>query len=169
MGDERIRPADALVADLPPPQPVSRTALTMSQVMLPSDANPMGNVHGGAVLKLIDSAAGVVAWRHAAGPIVTARLDEMSFLHAVYIGNLLTIHAAVNCVWRTSMEVGVRVVAEDLTTGETCHVASAYLILVAIDQHGQPRPVRQVLPETPDERRRQREAQERRARREARL
>ena len=149
-----------------PPRPVAHSAVTMSQLMLPSDANPMGNVHGGTVLKLIDTAAGVVAWKHVGGPIVTARLDEMSFLRPVFIGNLLTIKAAVNCVWRTSLEVGVRVEAEDLTSGRTWHVASAYLILVAIDAAGHPHPVRPLLVEGPTEQRRQRKAQERRERRE---
>ena len=149
------------------PRRVAESTLTMSQVMLPSDANPMGTVHGGTVLKLIDSAAGVVAWRHGRGPAVTARLDEMSFLRPVFIGNLVTVKACVNCVWRTSMEVGVRVEAEDILTGKTWHVASAYLILVGVDQTGQPRPLPTLLAETPDERRREQEAQERRRRREA--
>ena len=149
------------------PRRVAESTLTMSQVMLPSDANPMGTVHGGTVLKLIDSAAGVVAWRHARGPAVTARLDEMSFLRPVFIGNLVTVKAAVNCVWRTSMEVGVRVEAEDILGGETWHVASAYLILVGVDRAGHPRTLPPLLAETPEERRRQQEAQERRTRREA--
>ncbi|HEX2035052.1 MAG TPA: acyl-CoA thioesterase [Chloroflexota bacterium] len=140
----------------------------MSQLMLPSDANPAGNVHGGSILKLVDSAAGVVAMRHCRTRVVTARLDEMSFLHPVYIGNLVTVKAAVNDTGRTSLEVGVRVEAEDLATGETWHVGSAYLVFVALDAGGRPTAVPPLLPQTALERRRQTEARQRRARREAR-
>ncbi len=150
------------------PLTVEHSAATMSQLILPSDANPMGNVHGGTVLKLIDTAAGVVAWRHARGPIVTARLDEMSFLQPVFIGNLVTVKASVNAVWRASMEVGVRVEAEDLNSGNVWHVASAYLILVGIDRESRPRPLPPLSARTAVEQRRQREAQERRDLRDAR-
>jgi acyl-CoA hydrolase len=137
----------------------------MSQLMLPSDANSSGNVHGGTILKLVDSAAGVVAMRHCRRRVVTARLDEMSFLRPVYIGNLVTLKAAVNDTGRTSLEVGVRVEAEDLTGGETWHVGSAYLVFVALDASGQPAPVPALLAEGPEEVRRQDEARRRRARR----
>jgi acyl-CoA hydrolase len=141
----------------------------MSSLMLPSDANPMGNVHGGEVLKLIDTAAGVAARRHVRGPVVTARLDDMSFLHPVYIGNLLTVKASVNCTWHTSLEVGVRVEAEDLQSGERWHVASAYLILVGLGTDGRPTSVPPVLPVTSDEVRRYHGAVQRRTQRDARL
>ena len=89
----------------------------MSRQMLPSDANPYGNVHGGEVMKLIDAAAGAAATRHARTRVVTARIDELSFLAPVYVGHLVTAKASVNHVGRTSMEVGVRVEAEDMLTG----------------------------------------------------
>src|SRR5689334_22137488 len=114
--------------DPPEPKTVAQSQVTVSQLMLPEDANASGNVHGGAVLKLIDSAATVAAMRHCRQRVVTARLDEMSFLRPVYIGNLLTIRASVNAVGSPSMEAGVRAEAEDLSTGETWHVASAYLV-----------------------------------------
>ncbi|MHB8993411.1 MAG: acyl-CoA thioesterase, partial [Chloroflexota bacterium] len=84
--------------------------------MLPTDANPSGNVHGGTIMKLVDNVGGVVAVRHCRRRIVTARIDEMSFLHPVYVGDLVTLKASMNGVGRTSMEVGVRVETEDLHT-----------------------------------------------------
>ena len=147
------------------PKHVSDSALTMSQLMLPSDANPWGNVHGGSILKLVDSAAGVVAARHSRARVVTARLDEMSFLRPVYIGNLVTLKAAVNDTGRTSLEVGVRVEAEDLASGETWHVGSAYLVFVALDPAGRPALVPPIETLTPEDRRRQTAARQRRARR----
>ena len=154
-----------LAPPTPAPKRVAESSVTMSQFMLPSDANPSGNVHGGSILKLVDSAAGVVAMRHCRRRVVTARLDEMSFLRPVYIGNLVTLKAAVNDTGRTSLEVGVRVEAEDLTSGETWHVGSAYLVFVALDASGQPAPVPALMAESPDEVRRQVEARGRRARR----
>lgn len=133
--------------------------------MLPPDANPWGNVHGGTIMKLVDSAAGVVATRHCRSRVVTARIDEMSFLEPVSIGDVVTIKASVNDTGRTSLEVGVRVEAEDLRSGRTWHVGSAYLVFVSLDDEGHPQAVAPLLPETADERRRQRDARERRARR----
>jgi len=124
--------------------------------------NLMGNVHGGEIMRLIDSAAGIAASRHAGGPVVTASLDQMSFLHPVHIGNVLFVHASVNDVGRTSMEVGVRVEAEDLFSGRRTHTSSAYLVFVALDEQGRPRPVPALEPETEVERRRQAEAKIRR-------
>src|SRR2546423_13216143 len=124
----------------------------MSRTMLPSDANPYGNVHGGEIMRLIDEVAGAAATRHARARVVTARIDELSFLAPVYVGHLVTAKASVNHVGRTSMEVGVRVDSEDLLTGETVHVASAYLVFVAIDEHGRPAPRPPPNAGTPDER-----------------
>src|SRR3954451_1219350 len=149
----------------PAPKRGAESAVIMSQFMLPSDANPSGNVHGGSILKLVDSAAGVVAMRHCRTRVVTARLDEMSFLRPVFIGNLVTLKAAVNDTGRTSLEVGVRVEAENLTSGETWHVGSAYLVFVALDAAGRPSPVPPLLVEAPEEVRRQGEARQRRGRR----
>ncbi len=136
--------------------------MTLSQVMGMAQANLMGNVHGGEVMKLIDTAAGIAASRHAGGPAVTMSLDQMSFLHPVHVGNVVFVHASVNDVGRTSMEVGVRVEAEDFVTGERTHTSSAYLVFVALDEHERPRPVPPLEPETDVERRRQAEAKIRR-------
>jgi uncharacterized protein (TIGR00369 family) len=147
---------------MPDPKPVSASKTIMSRTMLPSDANPHGNVHGGEIMKLIDACAGAAATRHARSKVVTARLDELSFLAPVYVGDLVTASASVNHVGRSSMEVGVRVDAEDLLTGKTAHVASAYLVFVSIDEAGRPVPLPPLLPETDDERRRMKAAEERR-------
>src|SRR5579883_2850952 len=137
----------------------------MSQVMLPGDANPFGNVHGGVIMKLVDTAAGVCATRHVRGQTVTARIDSMSFLQPVYVGDLVTLKASVNDVGRTSMEVGVRVEAENILTGVVRHVSSAHLVFVALDQSGRPRDVPPIVAETDDEKRRMAEAKLRRANR----
>ena len=135
----------------------------MSRAMLPSDANPFGNVHGGEVMKLIDSCAGTAAQRHARSRVVTARIDELSFLAPVYVGDLVTATASVNDVGSKSMEIGVRVEAENTLTGKTVHVSSAYLVFVATDADGRPIPVPPVVAETADERRRMTAAKARRA------
>ena len=144
---------------------MSETAIVMSQLMLPPDANPWGNVHGGTIMKLLDSAAGVVATRHCRSRVVTARIDEMSFLEPVFIGNVVTIKASVNDTGRTSLEVGVRVEAEDLQSGRTWHVGSAYLVFVSLGEDGKPRDVAPIVTETDDDLRRQRDARERKSRR----
>jgi uncharacterized protein (TIGR00369 family) len=144
---------------------VRESQVTVSQLMMPEDGNPTGDVHGGVVLRIIDQAAAVAAMRHCRRRVVTARLDEMSFLRPLYVGNLLTCQAAVNDVGTTSLEVGVRVEAEDLASGDTWHVASAYLVFVALNAEGKPTRVPRLNAETPAEQRRQLEAQRRRARR----
>ena len=121
------------------------SAVIMTHQVLPSDANPAGNVHGGVILKHIDTAAGVVAMRHVRGWAVTASIDRMDFLKPVYVGELVTIKASLNLVGRTSMEVGVRVEAENLLTGEVRHTNSAYLTFVALDGLGCPRPAPPLL------------------------
>src|SRR2546421_6472536 len=107
----------------------------MSRTMLPSDANPYGNVHGGEIMKLIDAVAGAAATRHARARVVTARIDELSFLAPVYVGHLVTAKASVNHVGKTSIETGVRGAAEDMLTGNAVHVASASLVFGATDEH----------------------------------
>lgn len=132
--------------------------------------NLLGNVHGGEVMRLVDSAAGAAAGRHSGGPAVTASMDEMAFLRPVHVGDILRATAQVNWAGRTSMEVGVRVESEPWNQAGTdpVHVASAYLVFVAIDEHGRARDVPGLEPQTPDEVRRHREAQIRRAHRLAR-
>jgi uncharacterized protein (TIGR00369 family) len=145
---------------------VKDSSVIMAQMMIPQDANPAGNVHGGVIIKLIDTAAGVVAGRHARSNVVTASIDRLDFHHPVFIGDLLFFKAGLNMVGRTSMEIGVRVEAENVMTGEVRHTASAYLTYVALDRNGRPHEVPQLILETGDEKRRNREAK---ARREIRL
>jgi acyl-CoA hydrolase len=125
-------------------------------------ANTAGYVHGGAIMRLCDEVAGIAAVRHSGRRVVTAAMDRMTFLHPVFVGNLVTVRATVNAAWRTSMEVGVRVESEQIHSGETLHTSTAYLTMVALDEEGQPSGVPPLVPETPDEERRQREAQLRR-------
>ena len=136
--------------------------------MLPSDANPSGNIHGGEIMKIIDSCAGVAAARHARRRVVTARIDELSFLAPVLVGDVVTARASVNDVGGTSLEVGVRVEAENVVSGEARHVASAYLVFVALDERGRPVPVPPIIAESPAERGRMANAKLRRAHRLAR-
>ena len=147
---------------------VSESRVLMSLQMNPADANPTGNVHGGTIMKLVDTAAGVCAMRHCRARVVTATVDSMSFLHPVYVGNVVTLYATVNDVGSTSLEVGVRVEAENVRTGEVHHTSSAYLVFVALDDEGHPTHVPPLLVETEDERRRQAHAKIRRASRRAR-
>jgi uncharacterized protein (TIGR00369 family) len=129
--------------------------------------NLLGNVHGGVVMRLVDSTAGAAAGRHSGGPAVTAAMDGMAFLAPVLVGDILRASAQVNWAGSTSMEVGVRVESEpwNQAGAEPVHVASAYLVFVAVDGAGMPRPVPALLPETPEEERRRREAEIRRAHR----
>ncbi|MBW1644745.1 MAG: acyl-CoA thioesterase [Deltaproteobacteria bacterium] len=148
-----------------PSKTVKETRVTVSHVMQPQDANVAGNVHGGVIMKLIDTTAGVVATRHARSNVVTASIDQLDFHFPAKIGNLLTFRASINMVGRTSMEIGVRVDTEDLITGRLTHTASAYLTFVALDENGRPREVPRLVPETEEEKRRLAEARERAARR----
>ena len=141
---------------------VSESAVATSQVMMPQDANPSGNVHGGVIMKLIDTAAGVVAVRHTRCNTVTASIDRLDFHHPVYIGDLLTLKACINLVGTTSIEIGVRAEAEDLLKGQIRHTASAYLTFVALGSHGKPTKVPGLMLETEEEIRRNREACDRR-------
>lgn len=130
-----------------------------------TDANNAGHVHGGTVMKLCDEAAGLAAIRHARQRVVTAAIDRVTFLDPVHVGELLTISASVNAAWRTSLEVGVRVEAENPFTGARRHTSSAYLTMVAVDEHGRPSAVPRFVAESSTEQRREREAQLRRANR----
>jgi acyl-CoA hydrolase len=130
-----------------------------------TDANSAGNVHGGTVMKLADEVAGIAAVKHSRGRVVTAAMDRMNFLFPIYVGDLVTFSATVNAAWRTSMEVGVRVDAENVRTGESRHTNTAYLTMVALDEAGNPAPVPGVIATTTTEQRRMREAELRRANR----
>jgi acyl-CoA hydrolase len=129
------------------------------------DANSGGNIHGGTVMKLCDEAAGLCAIKHSRQRVVTVGMDRMNFLVPIYIGELVTFSASVNAAWRTSMEVGIRVEAENPRTGVVRHTNTAYITMVALDDEGNPAPVPPLLTVTPDEQRRLREAELRRANR----
>jgi acyl-CoA hydrolase len=130
-----------------------------------TDANSAGNVHGGTVLRLADEAAGLAALRHSRQRVVTAGMDRMNFLYPVHVGELVTFAATVNAAWHTSMEVGVRIEAEDPRTGEVRHTGTAYVTMVALDASDNPAPVPAVIPTTATDQRRMREAELRRANR----
>ncbi len=147
--------------DIPPKRAIE-SAVVMAYLMLPEDANPAGSIHGGVVMKHIDTAAGVVAMRHARGNAVTASVDRLNFMEPVYVGELVTFKACLNWIGRSSMEVGVRVEAENMFTGHVRHAVSAYLTLVALDENGKSKSVAPLLLETDDQRRREQEARFRR-------
>ncbi|MCL1865676.1 MAG: acyl-CoA thioesterase [Spirochaetes bacterium] len=140
---------------------VKATSVTVVQQMTQQDANLAGNVHGGVILKLIDNTAGVVGMRHTGANVVTASIDRVDFHSPVYIGNLLRVSASINYVGKTSMEIGVRVEAEDVVTGNVRHTGSAYLTFVALDENHKPKTINQIIIETDEEKRRNNEAQER--------
>ncbi len=141
---------------------VRESRVIIAQAMNRETANPAGNVHGGDIMKLIDTAGGVAATRHARAHVVTASIDRLDFHHPVFIGDVLTLKASVNYVGRTSMEVGVRVEAENPLTGEVRHTGSAYLTFVSLDANKRPTPLPPLILETDEERHRNKEAEERR-------
>jgi acyl-CoA hydrolase len=143
-------------------QDPQHSSITVAVAMNPEDTNPAGNVHGGVIMKHIDTAGGVVAHRHARKNTVTACIDHVAFHHPVYVGDLLILKAGLNYAGKTSMEVGVRVEAENLLTGEIRHTASAYLTYVALDELGRPTEIPPYVPRTEEEQRRCCEAQVRR-------
>jgi uncharacterized protein (TIGR00369 family) len=146
---------------------VADSRVVLAQHMGISDSNLAGAVHGGVIMKLVDTAGGIAAIRHCGGPVVTAAIDEMSFIEPVNLGDLVTVTASVNGVGNTSMEVGVRVETENILTGVRVHTSTAYLLFVAVDaKTRRPRRVPRLIAETPEEIRRMREAE---LRREARL
>src|SRR5881397_4026966 len=148
-----------------PSKPVTESKSILSSQMLPSDANPMGFVHGGTILKLVDVAAGVTALRHTRKTVVTASMDRMDFYNPVYVGNLLTLKASLNYAGHTSMEVGVRIEAEDLKTGKVTHTGSSYVTYVALDDEGKPTEVPELVPQSAVEKKRWNEAKQRRTQR----
>jgi acyl-CoA hydrolase len=143
-------------------KPVRESVSEYSELALPNDANGLGNVLGGKVMHLVDLAGAMAGIRHARRRVVTASVDHMNFLYPVKIGQLIILRSSVNRVFHTSMEVGVRVMVEDLLTGVRQHTSSAYLTFVALDNEGKPAQIPPVIPETPDEIRRFKEAGERR-------
>ncbi len=144
------------------PKKPSESSVTMTEMVLPSDANSLGTIFGGRVMAWIDIAAAIAAGKHARRVVVTASIDALHFVAPVKVGNVVYIHAQVNFASRTSMEVGVHVEAEHLATGDRTHTSSAYLTFVALDANGRPTPVPPVAPETEDEIRRFEAAKKRR-------
>jgi acyl-CoA hydrolase len=151
-------------------QPVVRTvASTQSEkteIVLPNDTNMLGHLLGGRLMHFIDLTGAMAAYRHARTNVVTASMDHIDFIRPVHLGDLVTLKASVNRAFTTSMEVGVKVWAENTRTGTVSHVASAYLVFVAVDEHGRLQKVPQLQPETPDEIRRYEDALRRRQHRE---
>jgi acyl-CoA hydrolase len=139
-------------------RPVRESMSEYSEIALPNDANPLGNLLGGRVMHLVDLAGAIAAARHSRMPVVTASIDYMTFLHPVHIGQLLTLRSSVNRVFRTSMEVGVKVWVEDLRTRVVKHTSSAYLTFVGLGPDNRRLPVPPVIPETPEQQRRYDEA-----------
>ena len=136
-----------------------------SELMMPEHANNMGHVFGGVILSMMDKCAAIAAFRHSRSGVVTASIDRVDFREPIHLGDLVVMKASVNYAGRTSMEVGVRVEAEDLLTGRRRHTNSCYLTFVAVDRNGRPIEVPELLPETDAEQRRHGAAQERRRRR----
>jgi acyl-CoA hydrolase len=144
-------------------KPVAESKALLAHLMGPTDANGSGNIHGGAIMKLTDEAAALAAIKHARTRVVTVGMDRMDFLVPIYVGALVTFTACVNAAWRSSMEVGVRVEAENVLDGSVQHTNTAYLTFVALGADGRPTAVPPALAESPDEVRRMREAQLRRS------
>ena len=144
---------------------ISESRVTLTQVMNVTDANVLGNVHGGLLMKVSDEAGGIAAARHACRPAVTVTVDSMTFHSPVHIGNLVTFSAEVSWVGRTSIETRVVVTAENVLTGEVTHTNSAYFVYVALGEDGFPTPVPPLICETDEERARYARGEARRARR----
>lgn len=151
----------------PAARTVASTQSEMTELILPNDTNVLGNLLGGRLMHFIDLTAAMAAYRHSRTYVVTAAMDHIDFIHPVRLGDLVNLKSSINRAFTTSMEVGVKVWAEDTRTGELQHVASAYLVFVAVDKQGRSLKVPELLPETPDERRRYADALLRREHREA--
>jgi acyl-CoA hydrolase len=150
------------LAHSPAPKPAGASVITLARVMTQLDANFLGNVHGGVIMREVDAAAALAAARHSGRIPVTVAIDELSFLQPVSIGDVLIVHAQVNAVGRTSLEVGVKVEAEPWQGGERRHTTSAYLVMVALDDNGEPVEVPPLRCDTEDEHRREAQARIRR-------
>ena len=152
---------DVIDRDMSPRSPTDSES-QVSELMMPQDVNNLGNVFGGAILSMVDRAAAVAAMRHSGCTTVTVSIDRVDFKEPIYAGELVTCKARVNYVGRTSMEVGVRVEAEDLLSGVKRHTNTCYLTFVAIDSHGRPIPVRPLKLETDIQKKHWNEAKKRR-------
>jgi acyl-CoA hydrolase len=148
----------------PPAQakPASASRVIMTELVIPEDTNSQGNIFGGRVMSLIDKAASVVALRHCRSQVATASVDSLTFLSAIRLGSIVVIEARLNAVFRSSMEVGVRVESEDVLTGERRHTTTAYVTMVSLDASGRPQAAPRQLLESQDDRRLEKEAGHRR-------
>ena len=144
------------------PRPVADSQSEMAEVVMPNDANPLGNLHGGRLMYFFDIAGAMAAHRHARSYVVTASMDHLDFRAPVHVGDLLILRSSVNRAFKTSMEVGVKCWVENYITGRKRHVSSAYLTFVAIDEKCNRLQVPPVVPQTADEKRRYEDAQRRR-------
>ncbi len=144
---------------------VSDSKVTMTELVLPTHTNSLGSIFGGVVMSWIDIAAAIAATRHCRRPVVTASIDALHFIAPVYTGWVVNLKGSVNYAGRTSMEIGVRVDAENPVTGEMFHTSSAYLTFVALDSHGRPTAIAPLKPESEEEKRRYEGAKIRRANR----
>ncbi|MHB8605573.1 MAG: acyl-CoA thioesterase [Thermoplasmatota archaeon] len=135
----------------PESRPMSESRVRVIRAMQPTDANTLGNVHGGAIMRYVDETAGIVAQRHSRRMAVTARMDRMDFYEPVFIGNALILNAALAYTGHTSMEIKVVIEAENLTTGEITHTGTAWLTMIAINERGKPMPVPKVTAQGADE------------------
>jgi len=143
-------------------KPVSASRSEMTEVVLPQDANPLGNILGGRVMHLMDIAAAIAAHRHSNSYVVTASVDYVDFRNPIRVGELIVLKSSVNRVFHTSMEVGVKIFSENILTGERKHTTSAYVTFVAIDENRQPHAVPPLILESAEDKRRFRDAGERR-------
>ncbi|MGH9794594.1 MAG: acyl-CoA thioesterase [Candidatus Acidiferrales bacterium] len=143
-------------------KPVRASRAEMVEVVLPNDANPLGAMLGGRVMHLIDIATAIAAHRHSNSYVVTASVDYLDFRNPIQVGELIILQSSVNRVFRSSMEVGVKVFSENVLSGQRQHTSSAYVTFVAIDENRRPKPVPPLILETAEDRRRWREAAERR-------
>lgn len=151
----------------PPARTVASTQSEMTEIILPNDTNTLGNLLGGRLMHFIDLTGAMAAYRHSRTHVVTASMDHIDFIAPVSLGDLVTLKSSINRAFSTSMEVGVKVWAENTRNATIAHVASAYLVFVAIDEQGRRQKVPQLLPETPNEIRRYEDAMRRREHREA--
>ncbi len=134
------------------PKPVHASRVTLSLLMPPAEANLLGNVHGGYIMRLMDEAGASAAMRHSRRPVVTVAVDQVLFKEPIHVGDLVTVEANLTYVGRTSIETRIEVSAQNLLTGESTHTNTAYFVYVALDEKGRPAPVPPLLIETDTER-----------------
>ncbi len=144
---------------------IAESRVTLGLLMGQEHANPLGNVHGGVIMKFVDEAGALAAMRHARCPVVTVVIDSMTFLEPIFVGNLVWFNAELTYAGRTSMEARIEVVAEDPLTGTRTHTNLAYVVYVAIDSARHPQAVPQLIAETPEEKQRMEQARQRQIRR----